>query len=308
MSSLLTTENVHVEMKKGQILKDVNLSFEKGKIYGLLGPNGAGKTTLLKTLLGVFQPTSGTVHFQGENLYNHPGNDLLKGIGSIIEFPGFYDNLTLSENLVLHLRYLQQQFTAGRIDALLQTVGLYNEKDKLFSDTSLGMKQRLGIARSISHQPMLLLLDEPTNGLDPHGIKEVREMLIKEVIQNNTTIVISSHLLNEINLMADELIFINHGEVIFETINMDVSDNFLYKLRTPFEMNRDFMSKLKAHMVLREGDQVEFVSPLSLEEIEEILIKEQVSIERLDVFELSLEDLYLKLLSEGEPNEFVSEK
>ncbi|MFZ4452508.1 ABC transporter ATP-binding protein [Salibacterium aidingense] len=308
MSSLLTTEHVHVEMKKGQILKDVNLSFEKGKIYGLLGPNGAGKTTLLKTLLGVFQPTFGAVHFQGEDLYNHPGNDLLKSIGSIIEFPGFYDNLTLSENLTLHLRYLQQQPSQERIDTLLKTVGLYNEKHKLFSDTSLGMKQRLGIARSISHQPVLLLLDEPTNGLDPQGIKEVREMLIKEVIENNTTIIISSHLLNEINLMADELIFINHGEVIFETINMDVSDNYLYKLRTPFEINREFMAELEGQMVLRKGDELEFVSPLPMEEIEAILMRKQISIERLEIFELSLEDLYLKLLSKGESYEYVGEK
>src|SRR5699024_11173947 len=177
-------ENLNIQIKKKKILNDVNIKFEEGKIYGLLGPNGAGKTTLLKALLGVFRPNSGSVMFQGQDLYKEPQKDFISSIGSIIEFPGFYDNLTLWENLVLHLKYLKHDKSSTYIDHLLKTVGLFQFREKKFSETSLGMKQRLGIARAMSHNADLLLLDEPTSGLDPHGIKEVREMLIKEVINS----------------------------------------------------------------------------------------------------------------------------
>lgn len=158
--SIIEAKNLNIHIKKKKILDDVNIKFEKGKIYGLLGPNGAGKTTLLKALLGVFRPNSGTVMFQGQDQYKASQKSLISSIGSIIEFPGFYDNLTLRENLVLHLKYLKQDISSTYIDHLLKTVGLFQFNKKKFSETSLGMKQRLGIARAMSHNPDLLLLDE----------------------------------------------------------------------------------------------------------------------------------------------------
>lgn len=303
MSLLLKVENLDVKIKKKQVLSNVNLTFEKGKVYGLLGPNGAGKTTLLKALLGVFRPTSGLITLQDQDLYNNQ-KGLKRSIGSIIEYPGFYENLTLAENLILHMRYLKQDFSAERIDFLLRSVGLYKQKHKLFSETSLGMKQRLGIARAMSHNPKLLLLDEPTNGLDPQGIKEVREMLIKEVESNDTTVIISSHLLNEIDLMADELVFMNNGQVIFETMNMDEQTNiYLYKLRAPFELKEDLITKLHGQILSQKNDLIEFVSSLQKNELKKLLAQNDIPIIMLEMFELSLEDLYLKLLSRGEENE-----
>ncbi|WP_078577555.1 ABC transporter ATP-binding protein [Salipaludibacillus agaradhaerens] len=307
MENILKVEDLTVKIKKKTVLSEVNLNIEKGKIYGLLGPNGAGKTTLLKVLLGVFRPTSGTITFQGQNLYDHPDKSLISSIGSIIEFPGFYDNLTLMENLLLHMRYLNQDLSEAHICSLLKKVGLYKHKEKLFSETSLGMKQRLGIARAMAHQPKLLLLDEPTNGLDPHGIKEVREMLIQEVASKGTTVIISSHLLNEIDLMADDIIFMNNGNIIFEmAMNMvDRTKNYMYKLSTPFDLQPELMTELHGQRIFQEEDYVEFVSPFGQREVKVLLEQYKIPVIKLEVFELSLEDLYLKLLSRGEEYELT---
>ncbi|USB33160.1 ABC transporter ATP-binding protein [Paenibacillus sp. YPG26] len=217
---LLQVESLNVSMRGVPILDQVNLTFKKGRIYGLLGPNGAGKTTLLKVLLGIYKPTSGKVMFGHQDLYEGSNKEVRGTIGSIIEFPGFYENLTLFENLDLHLRYQRGSSSPPEIDALLKLVSLYGHRNKLFSQTSLGMKQRLGIARAMAHQPQLLLLDEPTNGLDPQGIREVRDILISQVLSRGMTVIVSSHILSEINLMADELIIMNQGRVVFVTSDM----------------------------------------------------------------------------------------
>ncbi|WP_416150010.1 ABC transporter ATP-binding protein [Salipaludibacillus sp. HK11] len=299
MNTIVHVKDINVQIKKKRVINDVNISIKKGKIYGLLGPNGAGKTTLLKVMLGVFQPNSGSIIFEDQNLYNNPDKELIRSIGSIIEFPGFYDNLTLTENLRLHMRYLQEDVSGENIHSLLKTVGLFKHKDKLFSETSLGMKQRLGVARAISHQPKLLLLDEPTNGLDPHGIKEVREMLINEVNKKGTTVIISSHLLNEIELMADDIIFMNNGEIIFETMmNAKEETHYLYKLITPFSLKSEQLKQLSAQKIYQENDLVELVSSTQPSEMKKLLNQQQLPIVTLEVFELSLEDLYLKLLDE----------
>jgi len=312
--SIVEAENLNIQIKKKKILNDVNIKFEEGKIYGLLGPNGAGKTTLLKALLGVFRPNSGSVMFQGQDLYKEPQKDFISSIGSIIEFPGFYDNLTLWENLVLHLKYLKHDKSSTYIDHLLKTVGLFQFREKKFSETSLGMKQRLGIARAMSHNPDLLLLDEPTNGLDPHGIKEVREMLIKEVINSGKTVIISSHLLNEIDLMADELVFMNNGEIIYKTMHMEENmQNYLYRLRMPSNTTESYnfeelMSEVRGQIVYRAKEELEFTSPLSQKELEAVLEQYQIPIILLEMFELTLEDLYLKLLAKGEEDEVTYTK
>ncbi|KXZ19025.1 ABC transporter ATP-binding protein [Bacillus nakamurai] len=301
------SKGINVSIKKKEILHDINLTLEKRKIYGLLGPNGAGKTTLLKVLLGIFPPTSGEVIFEGNNLYCNPNNDVIQSIGSIIEFPGFYENLTLFENIKLHLNYLKRSASEEEINEVLGAVGLYEHKDKLFSQTSLGMKQRLGIARAIAHAPALLLLDEPTNGLDPYGIKEVREMLIQEVMKNGTTVVISSHLLSEINLMADELLIMNKGQIIFESAFMKNTQH-LYLYKIPAEAGIDWadIEEFADHIISRNTQQFEFISVVHPSEMKENLNPYGVNMESIDGFKLSLEDLYLKLLAKEEGHESVS--
>ncbi|MCI8297545.1 MAG: ABC transporter ATP-binding protein [Lachnospiraceae bacterium] len=192
----------------------LNIHVQRGRIYGLLGRNGAGKTTTMKMLLGLTQPTSGKVSIWGKSL---PGNEkeLLPRIGSLIESPGFYPNLTGTENLHIFaaLRGLKNQ---GAIKSALDLVGLPYRDKKLFSQYSLGMKQRLAIALAVMHDPELLILDEPINGLDPIGIAEVRSFIRALCDERGKTILISSHILSEVALLADDIGIIDHGVLLEE--------------------------------------------------------------------------------------------
>ena len=193
---------------------DLNIHVQRGRVYGLLGRNGAGKTTTMKMLLGLTQPTSGEVSIWGKSL---PDNEkkLLPRIGSLIESPGFYPNLTGTENLRIFaaLRGLKNQ---SAIKSALDLVGLPYRDKKLFSQYSLGMKQRLAIALAVMHDPELLILDEPINGLDPIGIAEVRSFIRALCDERGKTILISSHILSEVALLADDIGIIDHGVLLEE--------------------------------------------------------------------------------------------
>ena len=193
---------------------ELNIHVQRGRIYGLLGRNGAGKTTTMKMLLGLTQPTSGKVSIWGKSL---SGNEkkLLPRIGSLIESPGFYPNLTGTENLRIFaaLRGLKNQ---NAIKSALELVGLPYRDKKLFSQYSLGMKQRLAIALAVMHDPELLILDEPINGLDPIGIAEVRSFIRALCDERGKTILISSHILSEVALLADDIGIIDHGVLLEE--------------------------------------------------------------------------------------------
>ena len=193
---------------------DLDIHVQRGRIYGLLGRNGAGKTTTMKILLGLTPPTSGEVTIWGKPL---PGNEkkLLPRIGSLIESPGFYPNLTGTENLRIFaaLRGLKNR---NVIKNALDLVGLPYRDKKRFSQYSLGMKQRLAIALAVMHDPELLILDEPINGLDPIGIAEVRDFIRALCDERGKTILISSHILSEIALLADDIGIIDHGVLLEE--------------------------------------------------------------------------------------------
>lgn len=192
----------------------LNLHVREGRVYGLLGRNGAGKTTAMKMLLGLVQPTSGEIKLWGKSLH---GNEkkLLPRIGCLIEAPGFYPNLTAAENLRI---FAVLRGVPGRhaIRDALDLVGLPYKDKKLFSQYSLGMKQRLAIALALMHDPELLILDEPVNGLDPIGIAEVRSFLREFCAKGGKTILISSHILSEISLLADDIGIIDHGVLLEE--------------------------------------------------------------------------------------------
>ena len=207
---------------------DLNIHVRRGRIYGLLGRNGAGKTTTMKMLLGLTQPTSGEVEIWGKPL---SGNEkkLLPRIGSLIESPGFYPNLTGTENLRIFaaLRGLKNQ---NAIQSALELVGLPYRDKKLFSQYSLGMKQRLAIALAVMHDPELLILDEPINGLDPIGIAEVRSFIRALCDERGKTILISSHILSEVALLADDIGIIDHGVLLEEESLADLeakSDRYI---------------------------------------------------------------------------------
>ncbi|MUT65156.1 ABC transporter ATP-binding protein [Paenibacillus sp. NEAU-GSW1] len=201
---MLTIQDVNFSIGSAYVLRDINLNLEKGKIYGLLGPNGAGKTTLFKSMLGLTN-YKGSISSDGRPVSTQE-------FGSLIEYPAFYNHLTAFENLWLHAQYAK--LSSPDIDAALKQVDLSFARDKKFSQLSLGMKQRLGIARAFLGQAKYLLLDEPTNGLDPLGIKEIRLLLKERLKTSERCIVVSSHSLAEISNITDELIFIRGGRIL----------------------------------------------------------------------------------------------
>jgi len=211
---IIETRNLTKQYGTVKSVADLNIHVQKGRIYGLLGRNGAGKTTTMKMLLGLTRPTSGEVYIWKTPVH---GNEkkLLPRIGSLIESPGFYPNLTATENLRIFAT-LRGVPDRNAIRQALDLVGLPYKDKKLFSQYSLGMKQRLAIALAVMHDPELLILDEPINGLDPIGIAEVRAFIRQLCDERGKTILISSHILSEISLLADDIGIIDHGALLEE--------------------------------------------------------------------------------------------
>lgn len=214
MPSLIRTENLNFSFSKGvKTLDNVNLDVPKGSIYGFLGPNGAGKTTTLRLLLGLLRNQQGTIEIFDKQFASHR-LEILNRLGSLIEQPSLYGHLTAKENLEIYRRIHKSD--RSRIQEVLKTVGLENTGKKKARQFSLGMKQRLSVAIALLHQPELLILDEPTNGLDPNGIIEVRELMKKLNKEYGTTVLVSSHILNEVERMATHVGIIHKGKMLFQ--------------------------------------------------------------------------------------------
>ena len=209
MKYMIQTKNLNKSYKKQEVNKDISLLVPKNSIYGLLGPNGAGKSTLLKMLTGMINPTSGEIIYK-EKPWSR--NELLE-IGSLIEQSPIYENLTARENL--KVRTLLYNLPDSRIEDVLEIVNLTNTGNKKAGKFSMGMKQRLGIAIALLNNPKLLILDEPTNGLDPIGIGDLRE-LIKSFPKKGITVIISSHILSEVEQIADYIGIIANGQLLYQ--------------------------------------------------------------------------------------------
>ena len=213
MNNMITTSHLTKKYKSFTAVSDVSLHIQKGRIYGFLGPNGAGKSTTMKILLGLTAPTKGSFTIDGKH-FPEDRLAILKEIGSLIESPSFYANLTGRENLDIIRRILDLPENA--VDDALELVGLTAFGDRLAKKYSLGMKQRLGLAEALIGRPPILILDEPTNGLDPSGIHEIRNLIKALPALYDCTVLISSHMLSEIELIADDIGILNHGQLLFE--------------------------------------------------------------------------------------------
>jgi ABC-2 type transport system ATP-binding protein len=213
MEYIITTEQLTKKYKNYVSVNNVSLHIRKGSIYGFLGPNGAGKSTTMKMLLGLTAPTKGSFAIDGRH-FPEDRIAILKEIGSFIESPSFYANLTGRENLDIIRRILG--LPGDSVDDALELVGLEEFGGRLAKKYSLGMKQRLGLAGALLGRPPVLILDEPTNGLDPSGIHEIRNLVKSLPDLYDCTIMISSHMLSEIELMADDIGILNHGNLLFE--------------------------------------------------------------------------------------------
>ena len=232
MENIVEIKELFKTIDKEEILSDINLQFAEGEIYGLLGPNGAGKTTLMKCMLSLLTITSGSIEIFGKNLQEHR-EEILSQVGSIIETPIFYENCTAKEILEIHAQYMGKNITELDIINTLRMVGLKNTTKKV-KEFSLGMRQRLGLARAFLTKPRLLILDEPINGLDPVGIQEIRNLLQLLSKEHGITILISSHILSEISQIADKIGVIKNGSMIEQVYmkelmkeNIDLEEFFM---------------------------------------------------------------------------------
>lgn len=220
MNYTIETHHLKKIYKDKAVVNDVNIHVKKGEIYGFVGQNGAGKSTLMKMLLHLVQANAGEIIIFGNRVVENDF-EMLKRIGSIIENPYFYEKLTARQNLDLHCEYMGYH-NKNHMEEMLECVGLLKDADKKVSQYSLGMKQRLAIARAILTKPELLILDEPINALDPEGIRQMRELFRKLNTDYGTTIFISSHILSEVEQIADTIGIIQNGKLIKETSMSDV--------------------------------------------------------------------------------------
>lgn len=205
-----------------EVLRGCNLTVQSGTIYGLLGANGAGKTTMFKLITGLLSPTAGNIKVQGETL-SIDKKDFLRKMGILIEMPVFYDHLSARENLEIHLSYMEHSFE--KIEQVLEMVGLGDTGKQPVSKFSLGMKQRLAIGRAISHSPQILILDEPINGLDPMGIRQIRNLFLS-LAKDGMTLLISSHILSEIEHIADVVGVLTNGNVMQEVAISEIKKQY----------------------------------------------------------------------------------
>jgi ABC-type multidrug transport system ATPase subunit len=194
---------------------NLDLTVNKGDIYGFLGPNGAGKSTTIRMLMSLIAPTSGNISVFGKSLNSHR-NEILSGIGAIVEKPDFYLYLTAEQNLRILAKMNALDLNTKQIHKALDQVGLLDRAKSKVKTFSYGMKQRLGIAQALLHDPELIVLDEPTNGLDPVGVKEIRELILRLRSEQNKTIFLSSHILPEVELIANRMVIINKGTAVIE--------------------------------------------------------------------------------------------
>ena len=301
-SSIISTS--HLSKKYGSVLRvnDLDLRVPEGCIYGFLGPNGAGKSTTLKMILGLVRPTAGDIAVFGEPMMRRNQLAILKQVGSLIESPSYYGHLSGEENLriVQTMRGVPEK----NIREVLEIVRLTDAKDKRAAHYSLGMKQRLGLAAALLGYPRLLILDEPTNGLDPAGIQEMRE-LIKELPQRfGMTVVVSSHLLAEIDQMADHVGIIREGELVFQDSLTALHSRSKHHLALRTTDNLHAQAILRERRLhVSEGEDGYLVLPLLNDDttaaLAELLVTQSIGVLRLEERQKSLEDIFLELTGKG---------
>lgn len=222
MTSIINTSNLCKSYDGNQTVRDIRLTVEKGTVYGLLGENGAGKTTIFKMLSGLIAPTSGTAQVLGKDVQKERAQ-VQRDIGIMIDVPVFYEDLSAADNLKLHLAYMGKD---ADVSKALEMVGLIDTGKRPANKFSLGMRQRLAIARALVHSPELLILDEPTNGLDPAGILSMRLLFSKLVNEYGMTILISSHILGEMEQVADTIGLIAKGAMVHEGTVADIKKTY----------------------------------------------------------------------------------
>lgn len=302
MSYILQTSHLSKTIDGKQLVTDVNIHVKKGEVYGFLGPNGAGKTTVMKMLTNLWKPTSGTVALFGKAL-EKTSYEVLKRMGIIIEFPTFYDHMSGKDNLQLHCEYMGY-YNKGSVEEALQMLGLSDAADKPAGSYSLGMKQRLGIARAILCKPELVILDEPTNGLDPAGMKQIRDLFRMLCTEYGMTLMISSHLLPEIESIADTVGVIHHGKMMKEISMKEIAETNTAYIELAVEDTKKAAYVLAEKMQLGNFKIVNdsgiriYEQGVTTQKISRELMANDVEIASISQHTETLEDYFLKITSE----------
>ncbi|WP_342533546.1 ABC transporter ATP-binding protein [Lysinibacillus sp. FSL K6-0057] len=302
MESVIEINQLSKSFKGVGIVFGVNMNIQQGEIYGFLGPNGAGKTTIMKMILNLIKPTSGEI-----KVFNQPitktSYQYLSKIGSIIEYPEFYERLTAKENLELHCKYMGIHEKEAAEEAL-NIVGLQGVENKKINEFSLGMKQRLGIARAIVTKPEILILDEPINGLDPIGIKEVRELLVLLKEEYGITILISSHIVSEIESIADTIGILQHGKLLKEVRMDDIRKETMEYLEVTvgdLKKTTNVLENLKIRnyeIVSQQRVRI-FDQNNSSSQINKELIAHGIVVHSIEKQQQHLEEYFIKLINGG---------
>lgn len=302
MSYLLQTSGLTKIIGGKELVRDVDIHVKKGEIYGFLGPNGAGKTTVMKMMMNLWKPTMGSITLFGKPL-TPQSYEVMRRIGSIIEFPTFYEHMTGYENLRLHCEYMGY-YQHGSVDQVLEMLDLVEAAKTPVKNYSLGMKERLGIARAILCKPELLILDEPTNGLDPAGMKQIRELLRMLCAERGTTIVVSSHVLSEIESIADTIGIIHRGRMKKEIGLKEIEEMSLAYIELSVENPERAAYVLADKLGLSnfkviDGGMIRiYDNHVTTEEIAKTLALNEVAVRSLGRKAETLEDYFLKLTTE----------
>lgn len=302
--NIIRTNQLTKVLDNNEVVSGVNMCIRKGEIYGFLGPNGAGKTTLFKMILNLLKPTSGELIVFDE-LVKSCSYEYLKRVGSLIEYPVFYDDLTAAENLEIHCEYMGY-YKENAIEETLRLVNLVGVNNKKIKEFSLGMKQRLGIARALITKPEILVLDEPINGLDPLGIVEVRQLLKMLSRDYGMTILISSHIISEIELIADRIGVIHRGklvkEVTLEQARLDHAGYIEVKLTDIDKGSKvlDTLVKSRNFKVLSDQQIRIYDSEVTVSDITKAFVANGIEILSISQIDNSLEDYFIDLIDGGE--------
>lgn len=302
MPYILQTNNLTKTIGGKDLVNRVSLHIKKGEIYGFLGPNGAGKTTVMKMITNLWKPTNGSIEIFGEIL-TPQSYEVLKRMGSIIEFPTFYNHMTGYENLRLHCEYMGY-YKHGSIENALDMLDLTDAAQKPVKNYSLGMKERLGIARAILCKPELLILDEPTNGLDPAGMKQIRDLLKTLCEEYGITIMVSSHILSEIESIADTIGVINHGMMINEIGMKEIEKMSLAYIELTVANPKKAAYVLSEKLGLSNFKIIEnniiriYDQHISTQELSKAMALNDVEVTALGKQSETLEDYFLKMTAE----------
>lgn len=298
MEIILETNNLEKKYKDFKALSHANIHIEKGAIYGLIGKNGAGKTTLIRIICGLQEPTNGSYTIYGVENSNTGISSVRKRIGAIIETPSIYGEMTAIDNLIEQYKLAGIPSLDG-IYELLELVGLNNTGKKKAKNFSLGMKQRLGIAVALANNPDLLILDEPINGLDPQGIIEIRELILKLNKEKRITILISSHYLDELSKIATHYGFLDNGSIIKEISSQELMKNMEHKIELKVSNQKEFVKYFEENKIsyeVMDNKTINVYGKYNLSKFTNELFKRNLIADEVYQINESLESYYINLI------------